>query len=142
METTYNKDIAHCSGYCCLLSDQCRRYHLFRAWSGVNCRPLRLLWHASIWIPKHARISSIWNKRHHEKWKRRKSSSPCRGCSRRRIAGKASRLASRKSSHQAVSCIPSEAISTNGTPSRRRCNGAAIASRSANGRDARTTRRR
>ena len=28
----YNHDIAHCSGYLCLLSDQCRRYHLFREW--------------------------------------------------------------------------------------------------------------
>lgn len=28
----YNHDIAHCSGYLCLLSDQCRRYYLFREW--------------------------------------------------------------------------------------------------------------
>lgn len=39
METTYNKDIAHCSGYCCLLSDQCRRYHLFRAWERRKLPP-------------------------------------------------------------------------------------------------------
>lgn len=39
MSTNYNHDIAHCSGYCCLLRDKCRRYHLFREWERRKLPP-------------------------------------------------------------------------------------------------------
>jgi hypothetical protein len=29
---TYNRDIAHCSGYCCSLAESCKRYWLFLQW--------------------------------------------------------------------------------------------------------------
>lgn len=35
----YNHDIAHCSGYCCLLAPKCRRYHLFREWEQRKLPP-------------------------------------------------------------------------------------------------------
>ena len=39
MATNYNHDITHCSGYCCLLSDKCRRYPLFREWERRKLPP-------------------------------------------------------------------------------------------------------
>ena len=39
MATNYNHDIAHCSGYLCLLSNKCRRYHLFREWERRKLPP-------------------------------------------------------------------------------------------------------
>lgn len=33
---TYNKDIAHCSGYLCPLAENCKRYWLFLKWERFN----------------------------------------------------------------------------------------------------------
>ena len=28
----YNSDVAHCTGYLCMLAEKCRRFHLFQEW--------------------------------------------------------------------------------------------------------------
>ena len=130
METTYNKDIAHCSGYCCLLSDQCRRYHLFRAWERRKLPPAPVSYGMLRYGYRNMpRISSIWNKRHHEKWKKKKIVSHLvAGVPDDAQAGKrCSRLASSEKKFRIrpsrmPPCI--RIVLTNGTPSRRRCNGA------------------
>lgn len=55
---------------------------------------------------------------------------------------KGSQPASRRNSNRATNAILSEAITTNGTLLRKKCNGAATASQSVNGRDARITHRK
>lgn len=36
---TYNADITHCSGYCCLKRDECLRFKLFVEWCKMKKRP-------------------------------------------------------------------------------------------------------
>ena len=36
---TYNADITHCSGYCCMMKDKCLRYSLLIQWCKMKKRP-------------------------------------------------------------------------------------------------------